>query len=93
MSLFIQFSSDGFSRLRNVAVYGMGIIFTKTPIELIAENNILNWLEILSKSIIHPFENAEDDILYHIEHAKDNAIAALGKLLQTYGSIYPHQLN
>lgn len=88
MMLFNGFVEDGNSKLRSLSAYGMGIIFEKTPQELIVEENVLTWMQEIWKGNQAPFD--EDDDKAYINFCKDNFVAALGKLIKSCGQKFPH---
>lgn len=37
--------------VRNSAVYGLGVLFEKSPVDLVTENDIIGWMEVLYQSL------------------------------------------
>ena len=81
MTLFTQYCQHGAGKLRNYSVFGMGLIFQKTPLHLVEESNIDSWLKLLINSMNSPF-NTELSSPGCIQFTKNNTVSALGKLLR-----------
>lgn len=60
MGLFIGYIYDPKVELRSISIYGIGIIFEKTPASQVSGNTVAEWLQVLSKCMETPFEADED---------------------------------
>jgi hypothetical protein len=90
--LFKGFIDNGSSKLRNSSSYGLGLIFEKTPQDLIADQNVVDWTNDLMRSHSTPYDDDKEEKIY-VAHCKDNIVAALGKLLKSCGPRFPHLLS
>jgi hypothetical protein len=89
-NLFSSYPYSTDPTLRNLGVYGIGTVITKTPHTMISMDVVNNWLFMLKKSLQTPFNEKCDKT--NTNYCKDNIVAALGKLLMTYGNVFPQLL-
>lgn len=74
------------TELRNSAIFGIGVIAEKTPMEYVNLPLISSWVEIAKQAYSLPKQEKDSRRCYG--HCQDNCIAVIGKIIKRFNKAF-----